>query len=90
IPYKIHVGDPADDEFEELVVKVAEKLQVTLEPRSVKYLIDRHYKMNKRPMRMCHPRDLLAQIVHLCEYERRPLKAGPTEWDRVAANYFGI
>lgn len=89
IPYKIYVGDPLEDEFEALVVKMAGQLGVELPQRSTKYLIDRHYKMNKRPMRMCHPRDLLLQVVHLCEYERRPRVAGPQEWDRVVANYFG-
>ncbi|MEQ1508224.1 MAG: AAA family ATPase [Myxococcota bacterium] len=90
IPYKIYVGDPLEDEFEQLVVKMAAGFGVELQPRSVKYLIDRHYKMNKRPMRYCHPRDLLLQVVHLCEYERRSKVAGPTEWDRVVGNYFGV
>jgi hypothetical protein len=90
IPYKIYVGDPLEDEFEALVVKMAGDLGVELQPRSVKYLIDRHYKMTKRPMRFCHPRDLLLQVVHLCEYERRPKSAGPPEWDRVVANYFAV
>lgn len=89
IPYKIYVGDPLEDEFEALVESVAAKLGVQLQQRSVRYLIDRHYKMPKRPMRMCHARDLLLQVVHLCEYERRALTAGPPEWDRVVGNYFG-
>ena len=55
----------------------------------MRYLIDRHYKMPKRSMRFCHPRDLLLQVLHLCHYERRPPTAGPREWDRVVANYFG-
>jgi len=90
IPYKIYVGDPLEDEFAQLVEGVAKKLGITLQQRSVKYLIDRHYKLPKRPMRMCHPRDLLLQVQHLCEYERRPMVAGPTEWDRVVSNYFGF
>lgn len=89
IPYKIYVGDPDEHEFAQLVETMAAKLGVILEPRSVKYLVDRHYKLTKRNMRMCHPRDLLLQVVHLCEYERRPRTAGPREWDRVVANYFG-
>jgi hypothetical protein len=89
IPYKIHVGDPDEHEFAQLVETMAAKLGVILEPRSVRYLVDRHYKLAKRSMRMCHPRDLLLQVVHLCEYERRPRTAGPREWDRVVANYFG-
>jgi hypothetical protein len=90
IPYKIYVGDPSEDEFEQLTQKMAVTLGVELQPRSVKYLIERHYKLAKRPMRYCHPRDLLLQVVHLCEYEGRPKSAGPPEWDRVVANYFGI
>jgi hypothetical protein len=90
IPYKIYVGDPLEDEFAQLVEVVADKLGVQLQQRSVKYLIDRHYKLPKRAMRMCHPRDLLLQVRHLCEYERRPVVAGPTEWDRVVSNYFGF
>jgi hypothetical protein len=90
IPYKIYVGDPLEDEFEQLVEKVAAQLGVELQPRAVKYLVDRHYKMPKRAMRMCHPRDLLLQVVHLCAYEGRPKVVGPPEWDRVVSNYFGI
>jgi hypothetical protein len=90
IPYKIYVGDPLEDEFEQLVERVAEQLGVQLQPRAVKYLIDRHYKLPKRPMRMCHPRDLLTQVVHLCAFEGRPAVVGPPEWDRVVQNYFGI
>ena len=90
IPYKIYVGDPLEDEFAQLVEVVAKKLGIELQQRSVKYLVDRHYKMPKRPMRMCHPRDLLLQVQHLCEYERRPLVVGPKEWDRVVSNYFGF
>lgn len=90
IPYKVYVGDPLEDEFEALVTAVAGDLGVTLQHRSVRYLVDRHYKLPKRAMRFCHPRDLLLQVVHLCHYERRPPTAGPQEWDRVVANYFGL
>ncbi|MBA2321372.1 MAG: AAA family ATPase [Deltaproteobacteria bacterium] len=90
IPYKIHVDDPDEQEFGDLVVKTAGTLGVTLVPHSVKYLVDRHYKMAKRPFRFCHPRDLLLQVKHLCTYEGRLPQAGPGEWDRVASNYFTL
>jgi predicted ATPase with chaperone activity len=89
IPYKIRVHDPTEDEFRALVEQLAEKMNVRLPHGSVTYLIERHYKMGKRPFRFCHPRDLLLQVVHLCEYERRPGLANPPEWDRVVSNYFG-
>ena len=90
IPYKIHVGDPDEEEFKNLVMLMAKKMGVELPDRSVKYLIERHYKMKKRPMRFCHPRDLLLQIVHLCDYNGTPKRAGPPEWDRVVSNYFVV
>jgi predicted ATPase with chaperone activity len=89
IPYKIYVGDPLEDEFTDLVKVMARKMGVQVEDRTIRYVVDKHYKQAKRPMRMCHPRDLLMQIQHLCEYERRPSIGGPTEWDRVVNNYFG-
>lgn len=89
IPYKIHIGDPTESEFETLTHRMAEALGVTLGPRSVQYLIDRHYRLPQRAMRFCQPRDLLQQVRHLCRYEDRPCVATPAEWDRVVQNYFG-
>lgn len=89
IPYKIRVHDPAEDEFKGLVESLARKMAIQLPPRSVQYLVDRHYKMNKRSFRFCHPRDLLLQIKHMCTYEEREPIAGTHEWDRVVKNYFG-
>ncbi|NCG17659.1 MAG: AAA family ATPase [Rhodobacterales bacterium] len=90
IPYKVHVGDPDEFEYTDLMKLLANKMGVDVSERSIKYLIDRHYKMAKRPMRFCHPRDLLLQVIHLCEYRGVPKSAGPPEWDRVVSNYFGL
>lgn len=90
IPYKVHVTDPDEYEFTELTEKLAAKMGVKLGPRSVKYLVDRHYKLPERPMRFCHPRDLLQQVVHLARYRGVEPQAGPEEWDHVVRNYFGL
>ena len=34
----------------------------------VAYLQRRHYGPQGRPMRACHPRDLLEQVTALCRY----------------------
>ena len=33
---------------------------------SVDYLIEKHYRPTNRPMRACHPRDLLLQVRNYC------------------------
>ena len=90
IPYKIYANNPDEEEFKGLVESTAEKFGIELGKGSVKYLIDRHYKMANREFRFCHPRDLLSQVVHYAEYTNTPKRCGPPEWDRVVANYFGI
>ena len=90
IPYKIYANNPDEEEFKALVESTASKYGVKLMPHSVKYLIDRHYKMANREFRFCHPRDLLSQVVHYAEYTGSDKRCGPTEWDRVVQNYFGL
>ena len=90
IPYKIHVDDPTEDEFKSLVELLAQKLNVRIPIGSLGYLVERYYKKAGRPMRFCHPRDLLMQVVYQCQYERRPAVAGPPDWDRAVSSYFGI
>lgn len=89
IPYKIRVEDPSEEEFRSVLEILAPRMRIQLPRGSVSYLIDRHYKLTKRPMRFCHPRDLLEQIRHRCAYERRQAIAAPPDWDRAVANYFG-
>jgi len=90
IPYKIYANNPDEEEFKALVESTASRYGVKLMPHSVKYLIDRHYKMANREFRFCHPRDLLSQVVHYAEYTGSDKRCGPTEWDRVVQNYFGL
>lgn len=90
IPYKIAVLDPTEEEFRALTEALAQHMGVEIEPGSVQYLIDRHYKHVRRPLRFCHPRDLLQQVAHEAAFQRQPARAGKAEWDRAAANYFGL
>lgn len=90
IPYKIFANNPDEEEFKTLLEITAKKYGITLQPHSIKYLIERHYKMKNREFRFCHPRDLLLQVMHYAEYTGTEKKCGPPEWDRVVSNYFGL
>ncbi len=87
IPYKIKVPDPSREEFAALVTRLAGTMGVALPAGSVAYLLDRHYR--SRPMRFCHPRDLLQQVVDHARYAQRDVVASGEAWDRAVANYFG-
>ena len=89
IPYKVAVVDPDPREFCQLVEMMAAQLGVHLPSGAPEDLIVRHYRATKRPLRFCHPRDLLQQIANQARFERRAAVATPDAWDAAVASYFG-
>ena len=82
------VGDPSIEEFHLLFQMFAGKYQVECPPAMVDYLIRTHYHGSSRPLRRCHARDLLEQIVYLCSYNEVPLEVTEPYLDRAVRNYF--
>ena len=68
IPYKIEVIDPTLDEFTRIFELNCTRRQIKFHQVMVAYLQRRHYLPNGRPLRACHPRDLLDQVTALCRY----------------------
>jgi hypothetical protein len=71
IPYKIAIGDPTLDEFTRIFELNCRRRNLKFHQVMVAYLQRRHYEPTKRPMRACHPRDLLDQVAALCKYRGR-------------------
>jgi predicted ATPase with chaperone activity len=86
IPYKIRVPDPTRDEFGRLILVLAEAMDITVPHGALTYLLERHYR--DRPMRFCHPRDLLQQVADHARYHQFPAVADAAAWDRAVHNYF--
>jgi len=59
IPYKIEVNGPSREEFLSLFVELAEGMGCECDKRALEYLLETHYRPTGRPLRYCHPRDLL-------------------------------
>ena len=68
IPYKIAVGDPTIEEFTRILELNCRRRDLRFHPVMAAYLQRRHYLPTKRPLRACHPRDLLDQVTALCRY----------------------
>jgi len=90
IPYKIEIGDPSVDEFHELFELYADIFDCDYRPDVVDYLIEKHYVEARRPMRRCHPRDLLQQIQNFCSYNELNLEMRDDYFDRVVKSYFSV
>ena len=88
IPYKIEVKDPSLTEFAKLFEAACQTFGCRFFPEAVHYLIQNHYTPHGRPLRRCHPRDLLSQIKNYCMYYGRPMELRPDYLDRVVKSYF--
>jgi predicted ATPase with chaperone activity len=90
IPYKIEIGDASEEEFHELFKLYAKSFSCEYDPNVVDYLVKTHYYPLNRPLRRCHPRDLLSQILNYCTYNDLPMEMRPEYFDRVVKSYFTV
>lgn len=90
IPYKIEVTDPSEEQFRQLFVLVAERLGVAYDADAVDYLIETHFRRAGRPMRCCHPRDLLLQVRNYCIYHNQPPRMTREFFDAAVEIYFAV
>lgn len=88
IPQKIEMTDPSEVQFREIFRRVGASKGVRFQDSWVDYLIQRHYRAKSRPFRGCHPRDLLEQVLQICQFEDIPPVATPEMLDRAAQSYF--
>ena len=90
IPYKINVPDPDEAEFYHLFQLCAPTFGCSYRPEMVSYILETHYRPQGRPLRRCHPRDLLVQIRNYCAYHDLPVEMKEEYFDLAISNYFTV
>lgn len=90
IPYKIAVGDPTEEAFRSLCQLTAESLGIRYSDGPIEYLLAKHFRAAGRPMRCCHPRDLMHQVRNYCGFREKPLELSNDAIDAAVKNYFAV
>jgi hypothetical protein len=88
IPYKIHVEDPSIEQFTRILEMNCRRRDMVFHPVMAAYLQRRHYLPTNRPLRACHPRDLLDQVTALCRYRGQEPTLNRENLDAACAAYF--
>lgn len=88
IPFKIGIEDPNEEEFHALFQLCARSFGCEYRREAVEDLLARHYRPIRRPLRRCHPRDLLLQIRSYCNYSRQRMEMRRELFDRAVKTYF--
>ena len=90
IPYKIEVPNPSLDNFVRLFEIMCGVLDFEWEPEMIRRMIEKHYLPVNRPLRNCHPRDLLLQVKNYCRFQRLPNCLSNESLDFACENYFSV
>jgi hypothetical protein len=88
IPYKIPIVDPTTDEFSRIFDLNCRRRNLRFHQVMVAYLQRRHYGPAARPLRACHPRDILDQVTALCRYRGVEPVITRELLDAACASYF--
>ena len=88
IPYKIPILDPSLEDFSKIFELNCLRRKLKFHQVMVAYLYRRHYGPSRRPMRACHPRDILDQVTALCRYRGIQPSITRELLDRACASYF--
>jgi hypothetical protein len=88
IPYKIPVLDPTVDQYTRIFEMNCRRRNLRFHQVMVAYLQRRHYAPAGRPLRSCHPRDLLDQVAALCRYRGIEPVITRDLLDAACASYF--
>ena len=88
IPFKIKAADPTPAEFLALTHALAPTLGLTAEPGAAETLVTDHFLNVGRPLRFCHPRDLLLQVKRRADFEGLPPVATREAFEVAVGSYF--
>ncbi|MFN2425433.1 MAG: AAA family ATPase [Candidatus Binatia bacterium] len=90
LPYKIEVSDPTREQFYRICDLVGPTIGIRTTRERVETLVDRYFESVGRPMRCCHPRDLLLQMRSYCSYHELPLEFSDEAMAFAVKNYFAV
>jgi predicted ATPase with chaperone activity len=86
--YKIHVGSLDEPQYECVFRQVCEQFAVPYSCDAFQYLLHQHHYKEGRPLLACYPRDILAQVRDLAQYEGRAPSLDERVLDWAWNNYF--
>ncbi|HMQ53858.1 MAG TPA: ATP-binding protein [Anaerolineae bacterium] len=88
ISHKLRVDDPSKEQFFDIFLAACDIYNVEFNRDAFNYLMKKHYTDIGRPLRACHPRDLLKQMVIYAIYRDAPLAMTVELIDLAASSYF--
>jgi hypothetical protein len=88
IRHKIEMPDPTAEHFERIFRQVCESKDIPCPQPALDYLMETHYRVKSRPLRGCHPRDIVELIESISNYRGERPELRPELIDIACSFYF--
>ena len=88
IHHKVEIPNPTREEYLQILRIVCQELGVPFSQDGAAYLLEHHYVEAGRPLRGCHPGDLMELIEDIARYRGRAPALEPDLIDLAADSYF--
>ncbi len=88
ISHKLGIGDPSEAQYREILMALCETRNFKFDEAAYDYLMQEYYVAMARPLRACHPRDLLKQMVTFATYRDEAMVMTEKLVDLAAHSYF--
>jgi hypothetical protein len=86
--YRARVEPPTPGAYAEIFKRVAYTRGIRCEQAILDHVLTK-YRIERRQMKGCEPRDLLDRVTDICLFEAQPLELTPQVLDLAWRNYFG-
>ena len=87
IPHRIKFPDPTHKQFKQIMTLLASQYGIGCDNNDLNYILERYFN-GRRPLRRCHPRDILDRILNASAYQRTKPLMSRTLVDFACMNYF--
>jgi hypothetical protein len=88
IRHKIEMPDPQPEHFQRIFRHVCESKEIDCPDSALTYLMEKHYSAKGRPLRGCHPRDIIELLESIANYRGEKPELRPELIDVACSFYF--
>ncbi|MCB0178627.1 MAG: ATP-binding protein [Anaerolineae bacterium] len=88
ISHKLGIYDPSETQYYQIFTTASEARGLEFNEEAYTYLIQKYYHDMDRPLRACHPRDLIKQMAMMSKYRGKPSIMTKELVDQAARTYF--
>ncbi len=88
IRHKIEINNPTFDEYREIFRRIAQSRGIPYDEQILAYILQEYYIKPDRPLRSCHPRDILDHLTDIARFQGISPRLNKESVDHACSGYF--